>query len=323
MGDLPQITISLESKEKNLLYFLCQFIDANPSQNPILFIRQVKFLIHYLPKSMKEALDQIKKGTMHVLIFENIPMEDELPKTPPDNRSHLGETTTLAKIQALCNQYVGEMVGYQAEGDGRLYQDMVPNKQQSEEQTSLGSKVELELHTEQAFSSYRPDYLHLACLKGNSEAKTYILHINQLLECLTDEEQHMLYCPLWMIGVDLSFVMNGCSSEKRGPIPILEMHNDELVFTFDQDLMEGITDEASALKEKIIRIYQEKRKSIILQPGQMLLFNNRKLVHGRSPFHPKFDGNDRFIIRSFVLKGIKHLQDKFQPNTRTILAQFS
>ena len=75
MGDLPQITISLEAKEKNLLYFLCQFIDANPSQNPILFIKQVNFLIHYLPKSMKEALDQIKKGIMHVLVFENIPME--------------------------------------------------------------------------------------------------------------------------------------------------------------------------------------------------------------------------------------------------------
>ena len=63
------------------------------------------------------------------------------------------------------------MVSYEAEGNGRLFQDMVPNKELALSQTSLGSKKELELHTEQAFSEMRPDYLSLACLKGDIYAK--------------------------------------------------------------------------------------------------------------------------------------------------------
>lgn len=50
---------------------------------------------------------------------------------------------------------------------------VVPNNAQAKLQTSLGSGVELELHTEQAFSNLKPNILSLGCLRGHPDAITY------------------------------------------------------------------------------------------------------------------------------------------------------
>jgi len=231
---------------------------------------------------------------------------------------HIGETTLLGKVQAIINCYIGEMVSYEAEGNGRLFQDMVPNETMQDSQTSLSSKAELELHTEQAFSELRPDYLSLACLKGASDAKTYLLDIYDLMDSLDIEDICLLKQSLWNIGVDLSFKMNGCSDHIRGPIPIITVLDQSLQLNFDQDLMIGLNEEAKILSEKIIRIYYERRKHIVLKPGNLLIINNHKAVHGRSIFTPNFDGNDRFIIRSFIMKNLDKTMGKHM-----VLKEFS
>ena len=113
--------------------------------------------------------------------------------------------------------------------------------------------------------------------------------------------------------------MNGCHSDTRGPVSILQ--NDELVF--DQDLMDGINDKAKQIINKIIDIYYKHRKYVVLEPGDMLLINNKKLVHGRSSFNPKFDGNDRFIIRSFIMNKIEKILNKTVNNNRMVSTKFS
>ena len=67
----------------------------------------------------------------------------------------------LSRVQPIINEFLGEMVSYEAEGDGRLFQDMVPNKELARTQTSLSSKQELELQ-QSKISEMRPDYLSLA-----------------------------------------------------------------------------------------------------------------------------------------------------------------
>lgn len=94
-----------------------------------------------------------------------------------------------------------------AEGYGRLFQDVVPVKSMANDQTSIGSNTELEIHTEQAFSRLRPHFLSLACLRGDDSAFTYILPIQSILDNLTETEIELLKQPLWYTGVDLSKAM--------------------------------------------------------------------------------------------------------------------
>jgi L-asparagine oxygenase len=73
------------------------------------------------------------------------------------------------------------------------------------------------------------------------------------------------------------------------------------MLVFDQDLMSGIDEEATKIKEKIINIYYENRNSHNLKPGEIILIDNLRAVHGRSSFSPRYDGYDRFLVRCFAV----------------------
>jgi L-asparagine oxygenase len=95
----------------------------------------------------------------------------------------------------------------------------------------------------------------------------------------------------------------------RGPFPIIQGTEDNPIFVFDQDLMFGITEESDSLIDKIVNLYYTHRNSYNLTPGDIIFIDNNRAVHGRSSFFPKFDGLDRFLIRSFLVfdyERVKH-----------------
>ncbi|HEV2998404.1 MAG TPA: TauD/TfdA family dioxygenase [Solirubrobacteraceae bacterium] len=320
--------VELSAQEIGRLLELAGQITASPSENPELFCREASRMARRAPDRIIELLyDFAMMGTSTgTMLFSKVPVEEPLPETPPDNTHHLGETTPLARVQAIVNHACGQMLGYEAEGYGRLYQDMVPNRKLADSQTSLGSKVELELHTEQAFSKLRPDVLSLACLRGHLDAKTYVLPAHLLLEHMTPAEQELLREPLWTTTVDGSFKMGGhefLEGDLRGPMPIIAGALDDPSMLFDQDLMRGVTDEAEAIIKRVIEIYQAHRNAHTLAPGEILLVDNHRAVHGRSPFTPRFDGTDRFIIRSFAVRDFGRTRYARAGNGRVVAAEYS
>ena len=316
--------LEIKEEEKEKLLILAKSIQhISPSKNMEEFIINVKKLSLRLPSRIKCELENFKKNgdKCGALLIRNLPNEPFVI-TPKDNKEHVGETTILAYVQALFNEYMGHMVSYEAEGDGYLFQDMVPNKKLSTTQTSLGSNVELELHTEQAFSDYRPDYLSLACIKGDYQAYTFFLHVNQIIEQMTDEEICYMENKNWKIGVDMSFALNGCDFAARGPLSILKNNGEHYDLVFDQDLLMAETKTAGEIIDVIVDIYYNCRNRYVLQPGEILILDNNKVVHGRSIFKPKFNGNDRFIVRSFIMNDLKKIHGKTY-GKRTVKCRWS
>jgi hypothetical protein len=87
----------------------------------------------------------------------------------------------------------------------------------------------------------------------------------------------MLFKPLWKTGVDLSFKVNGfdfIEGDIRGPLSILSGLKDDPFLLFDQDLMFGITEEATNIIKKIIDIYYNNRIKHNLQSGEIILIDN-------------------------------------------------
>jgi L-asparagine oxygenase len=112
----------------------------------------------------------------------------------------------------------------------------------------------------------------------------------------------MLKKPLWNTGVDLSFKLNDhdfIEGNIRGPMSIINGEHEDPLLLFDQDLMKGTTAESQEMIKKIVDIYYKHRLSHNLKPGEIILIDNLRAAHGRSPFFPKFDGHDRFLIRCF------------------------
>jgi len=219
--------IFLIEEEVNILSKLSKKIKILPSQYSALFCEQVKYVLHLIPERIKNIfIDFAKQGTESgYLLIKNLTLPNEkVPDTPENNSFNIGEKTELSRMQAMLISLMGELVGYEAECFGNLFQDIVPNKSMAKKQTSLGSNVELEIHTEQAFSKLRPDILSLACVRGDENAYTYILPVRSILNNTNEYEHKLLRLPLWKTEVDLSFKLNGhefIEGDIRGPIPII------------------------------------------------------------------------------------------------------
>jgi hypothetical protein len=337
--NLHKHIIEITNQENKILIDLALQITTEPSVNPELFCIQSKNCSIKIPQRIKTFLETFAKNGTETgfLLIKNIytdynaldlhfPISTFLPNTPDNNNKKIGEGTLLARIQSILINVIGEMISYEAEGYGRLFQDIVPIKKMENEQTSVGSNTELEIHTEQAFSKLRPDILSLACIRGDPLAQTYILPVNYILEHMNIEEREMLRLPLWKTGVDLSFKLNEnefIDGDIRGPMPIINGDDDDPKLIFDQDLMFGTTEEASFLIKKIINIYYKYRNQHNLQSGEIILIDNMRAVHGRSPFYPNYDGTDRFLIRCFAVYDYDYSSYARNNDSRMVSAVYS
>ena len=288
-----------------------QLLHINPLDEPELFCEKAKYLSKQIPLRIQDIFIHflLKGNSTGFLLIRGLSLseiETNFPKTPSKNNESIGSTTLLSRIQSIFMSILGEMISYEAEGNGFLFQDLVPVKNMEIKQTSYSSDVELEIHTEQAFSTVRPDFLSLACIRGDEKATTFILPVEKILENISNEEYTMLCKPLWKIGVDVSFKINGhefIEGNIRGPIPIIGEKSKESTrntLIFDQDLMHGIDEESNQLIQKIVEIYYRYRMSHSLESGDIIFIDNRYAVHGRSSFIAKYDGTDRFLIRCFA-----------------------
>ena len=278
----------ITEKDIQILLILANQVQYDPRSEPELFCRKVKELSQHVPKNILEKIQEFAKTGSNTgfLLFQ------------------CGQKfTILPTIAAILLSNLGEMIAYEAEGNGKLFQDIRPIPSMEKNQTSLGSAVELEIHTEQAFSKLRPDVLCLSCIYGNPEAFTHIFSVKHILREFSRDEIQVLREPLWKTGVDLSFKLHGkefIEGDVRGPMSILYGSEEDPFLLFDQDLMFGTTPISQDLLKKIIEIYHRFKYSHCLSPGEIIFIDNRRALHGRSPFLPRYDEYDRFLVRCFA-----------------------
>jgi len=320
--------IEITQDERIQIIGLANKLTISPSEEPERFCSLSKELSKQLPERIIDILLSFSKigSETGFLLIRNLEIDENIPKTPESNGYKVGEQTILARIQSLFINTISDMISYEAEGYGRLFQDVVPVESMSKNQTSIGSSVELEIHTEQAFSKLRPDILSLACLRGDLDAYTHILPVQYILNNLNHDEKNLLREPLWKTGVDLSFKIDGhefIDGDVRGPMPIISGHHKDPLLVFDQDLMTGVTEDSDKMVKKIIDIYYKHRLRHNLKPGEIILVDNNRAVHGRSPFFPKYDGYDRFLIRCFGTFDYDKSEYARTNKSRTIQAIYS
>jgi len=321
--------IQLSEEDLNVFNCIKTNIISSPLQDENKFIKEVDLVKKCLPQKLKNKLyDFSKNGSdKGFLLIKGFPIDDkEIPPTPQHATFSLGGETQFAKLQAIVNQTLGEMIGCEAQGGGRVFQDMIPDQKLAKTQTGIGSEVELDVHTEQAFSDLKPDFISLACLRSDPHAKTYILHVSKILENLSEKERRLLREPLWKIGVVASFKLytdKFLYGDIRGPIPIISGDETNPILVYNHYLMEGITDEAENLRKKILDIYYKHRCYHILKPGEILILDNRNMLHGRSAYKPNYDEGNRFICRTLVVIDYKKSCHARKKGSRMIQTYFT
>ena len=204
----------------------------------------------------------------------------------------------------------GHCVGYVQEQEGRLIQSIFPVRKTESDQISTSSRVQLELHTETAFHPYRPDYVLLLCLRGDPKAATTYAEVHNIIKHLDKNTINILLREEFTTSVDQSFRLNGEPDEDRRISVLREDADGRYFITYDAELTRGTSRETDAALVRLADAVVASIKTVTLRGGDLLVLDNARVVHGRTPFAPRYDGTDRWLLRSFVVRDLPPFSER-------------
>ena len=238
---------------------------------------------------------------MPVVLYENIEIGNIGP-TPSSFIVDDDSTLSIAKKSILdFGKSRGLPIAYKQEQFGQLIQHILPIFNAEDKQVSTSSKSTLQLHTETAFHPYKPSFVLLLCLRGDSQAITTYADIEDIAPKLKTETVELLQKPFFTTRVDESFRTNG-GKDIEFTLPILRKNkSSSFDITYDEYFMRGVTRESQAALDELSDVISESTKEIILKSGDLLVIDNKTTIHGRKPFVAKYDGTDRWVLRLLVI----------------------
>ncbi|WP_223839138.1 TauD/TfdA family dioxygenase [Saccharopolyspora pogona] len=267
-----------------------------------------------LPVALRRSLREFRRDSRRhgALLIRGLPVDEPtLPPTP----TVLGSVQRTAAVPAAVLMMIacglGDPAAFRPEKSGALVQDVVPVPGQEEFQGNAGS-VLLEFHNENAFHPHRPDFLMLLCLRSDHDriAGLRTSCIREVLPKLSDSAVETLFSPEFVTQAPPSFGLDAGGTE---PHAVLTGSPDDPDVRVDFAATEPQTERAGDTLQELQKLFGETALTHRLAPGDLAIVDNRVTVHGRTQFEPRYDGQDRWLQRSFVLADLRrsrsHRQD--------------
>ncbi len=194
----------------------------------------------------------------------------------------------------------GTLYSFINEQKGKVVQNIFPVMSDATTQISSSSSVELELHTETAFHSERPDTVFLYCLREDERAGTVVAQLDDFIGDIDSTTKSLLKQPIFETFIDESFKRSTTASVC---VTVSILSEDEKSIAFDKALMRGKTQEANAAIEVLLQAINNHKRVVTLRQGEALVMHNPSTIHGRTPFTARFDGSDRWLKRIMIKPG--------------------
>jgi hypothetical protein len=249
-----------------------------------------------LPDDLLECLRRFSRESANqgALLIRGIPVDPDLPPTPTARTNPRYVNHTAAALTGACASWFGEIFGYAQLDSGAVFRSVSPLASEAQEQSSKSSAVPLLLHTEQTFHPYRPRHLVLHCLRGAPGASTVVVTAADVWRALSPADRQRLSRPAVCTGIDYAF---GNLSTTKGNACRLAVFGAGDVFSVDEDLMVAEDTETAQALNRLWKVLADQAMSICLDAGDLLVIDNHRAAHGRTPFAARFDGTDRWLMQ--------------------------
>jgi L-asparagine oxygenase len=246
-------------------------------------------------------------GPHGVLLLRGIPVGN-LPPTPGRPEALVGPRGPGGAALSVIVACLGEQFGFAEELGGSVLQDILPVRGFEDQQVSTSSAADLGIHTETSFSPHRPDYVGLLCLRPDHErqAITTISSIDSILPLLDTETIEVLREPRFRTEVDPSFLiaMGEAGAHVAEVTPILDGPPCRSSIQVDFISTMGTDRRAQEALNTLGKHVVENQHGVRLESGDVLILDNTRVVHGRSAFRARYDGADRWLLRTFVTRDL-------------------
>lgn len=262
-----------------------------------------------VPQRLAERLIDFRKNSNDygTLLVRNLPVDEDLPPRPKDGRIAKDKTSYVSEANMLLlMMHLGDPIAYSDEKEGALIQNICPVKGREDRQENTGS-VFLEFHTEDGFHPHKPDFLGLFCLRQDHDrvAKTATASVRRALRRVPGKAISLLRQPLYRIRFSSSFSGESESARYSREMPVLSGDILEPEMCVDLHAMEAMNpaarDALGCLKSALMEVVIEHA----LEPGDMFIVDNRVAAHARTGFRPRYDGEDRWLQRMFVVQDLR------------------
>jgi Fe(II)/alpha-ketoglutarate-dependent arginine beta-hydroxylase len=306
------------------------------------FLKNVSVFAHELPRRVRRFLNDFKQlePAPGVCVISGYPVDDSaLGPTPAHWKSVGGVSPALAQemLFLLCASLLGEVFGWATQQGGRLIHEVLPIKDDEDEQMGTGSKQTIWWHNEEAFHPYRGDYVGLMCLRNHDGVPTTFASVDMLE--LDAEVIGKLFEPRYTIMPDdthksVSNWRDGGAGDalkaahrrleemldNPRPQPVMFGHPRSPYLCLDPYYMPPPADGDSLRAfDALTREIDAKLSEVVLQPGDILFVDNYRAVHGRKSFKARYDGADRWLKRINVTRDLRKSRDSRETSSSRIL----
>jgi Fe(II)/alpha-ketoglutarate-dependent arginine beta-hydroxylase len=274
-----------------------------------------------LPSRITDALVRLRtERSPAAVLIRGMELEVSAP-TPEHWRDWKPETTVLHDfwLTLACGQ-LGELFSYASLQEGSLIEDLLPIPGLEDTQLGLSSLAGFDLHVDDSFDDDRCDFFGLIALRNPDRTETMLAAIDDA--DLSGLDLDVLFEPRFRIRVDPEHLEGmGSAEEVTVQRPVLTGTPSAPGLCLDwsyTDAVPGDERARAALADLKARM-EAARFYLALEPGDVLLIDNHRLVHGRRPFRPRYDGNDRWLRHTMATLDLgRSLARRSSPEDRVV-----
>ncbi|MEV6395105.1 guanitoxin biosynthesis L-enduracididine beta-hydroxylase GntD [Streptomyces sp. NPDC051907] len=328
--DVP--CLELSEAERALIGELADAaLDAAPGVPLERRLDEVALLAHEIPVRVKAQLTgfRLTGRPYGGLLLANLPVDEALAGPTPtaytDDPAGR-EAERASALLMLLGSLLGDPVSYMTQQRGRMVLDLFPIAGHEEQQLGSSSTGNLEWHNEDAFHPLRADWIMLLSLRNHDKVPTTFAPVQDIeLDARTREllfEEHYVILPDDSHTVAFNSTTTGIAADSQTVDAfqqIAEMHEkprrtavlsgspEAPAICIDPAFMPGELHEgapAEALKA-LVRGIDAGLRDVVVAPGELMIIDNKRAVHGRRPFTARYDGTDRWLRRLNVLADLR------------------
>lgn len=286
------------------------------------FLLEAHVRAQELPERIRAELYAFKlRGHCPVISIKTNPLAEEgLEPTPSSLPVPTGFPHQIRWEEALHLLYaslLGEPFGWTSIQQGRLINEVYPIRANESELVSSGSRYDLGLHTEDAFSPWAGEYLGLMCLRNPHNVPTLMSWIRDVT--LTREVVDILFQPRFRIlpnrahwvspSIAKSSILFGAHQT-----PYLRINLNVQDSLLDDDVDAKLA--LSVLKDEL----ESHAFDLVMEEGECCYIDNWTIAHGRKAFLPRYDGTDRWLKRLYVTTDLRRTRHLRQSDEARIIA---
>jgi alpha-ketoglutarate-dependent taurine dioxygenase len=287
---------------KDLVSSLPEF----PRMEIHLFLEAAKRASEKLSPALREVLDEFNANSNWdgYLLLRGMPIEpdEDLPPTPRFGPPPTGrQLLNMEGILAIIGSQLGLMSAYdQGYGNRRastvlheLYPTPWANPLSAET-----TEIPLEFHSDLSHHARQPNYIVLACMRADHEhqAATLIASASKATALLSPEAKDGLFDKAFTRPIDNDTKIAGDSAK----VKVLYGDRNDPYMCYDRSFLASDDPDDREAISALARAIDEVAEPVRLAPGDVLVMDNIRATHARTPFTARWDGKDRWLSRAYV-----------------------